>query len=180
MWRWWVSDSSTIKRAASDHFSSRFSKHNQTCPNFINDRFKRVSVQDASFLESPFTHEEIKEAVWACDGSKAPGPDDMNFTFIKKYWHLIKSDFFDFASYFWKNGTLSKGCNASFIALIPKKLDPLELGDFRPISLLGCQYKVIAKLLAGRLWKVIEKVISGNQTAFIKGRQIMDGCLLAN
>ncbi|GJR05936.1 retrovirus-related pol polyprotein from transposon TNT 1-94 [Tanacetum coccineum] len=52
--------------------------------------------------------------------------------------------------------------------------------DYRPISLISCVYKVISKLLASRLAKVIGSVISPNQSTFIKGRQILDDCLIAN
>ncbi|RVW15738.1 putative ribonuclease H protein [Vitis vinifera] len=55
-----------------------------------------------------------------------------------------------------------------------------DLGDYRPISLLGGLYKLLAKVLANRLKKVIGKVISPDQNAFIKGRQILDGSLIAN
>lgn len=53
-----------------------------------------------------------------------------------------------------------KGCNPSFIALIPKVNDPRMVSDFRPISLIGCQYKIIGKPLANRLSLVIGRYIS--------------------
>ncbi|GJV50927.1 RNA-directed DNA polymerase, eukaryota, reverse transcriptase zinc-binding domain protein [Tanacetum coccineum] len=56
----------------------------------------------------------------------------------------------------------------------------MEISDFQPISLIGCTYKIIAKLLVSRLAKVIHKIGSPNQTAFIKGRQILDDVLVAN
>ena len=55
-----------------------------------------------------------------------------------------------------------------------------DLGDYRPISLIGGLYKLLAKVMTNRLKKVIEKVISPDQNAFIKGRQILDGSLIAN
>ncbi|GKA47535.1 TRAF-type zinc finger domain-containing protein 1-like protein [Tanacetum coccineum] len=58
--------------------------------------------------------------------------------------------------------------------------DPIELADFRPISLIRCVYKALSKVLSTRLASVIHKVVRHNQTAFISGRQILDGALLAN
>jgi hypothetical protein len=54
------------------------------------------------------------------------------------------------------------------------------LGDFRPISLLGCWYKLIAKVLGGRLAKAMHLLIASNQSAFIKGRSLVDSVLVVN
>ncbi|GKA37270.1 RNA-directed DNA polymerase, eukaryota [Tanacetum coccineum] len=75
---------------------------------------------------------------------------------------------------------IPRDCNSSFITLVPKVDDPITIGDFRPISLTGCQYKIIAKVLANRLATVIPLVIGEVQMAFLKGRQITDGPLLVN
>jgi len=58
---------------------------------------------------------------------------------------------------FHRNRKLTKGINSTFIALIPKVNSPQRLNDFRPISLVGCMYKVLAKVLANRLHNVIGK-----------------------
>lgn len=60
--------------------------------------------------------------------------------------------------------------NATFIALIPKVESPQSLNDFRPISLVGCMYKVLAKILANRLRAVIGSVVSDAQSTFVKGK----------
>ncbi|XP_039685099.1 uncharacterized protein [Medicago truncatula] len=65
-------------------------------------------------------------------------------------------------------------------ALIPKVSSPQQLTDYQPISLVGCLYKVLAKVLANRLCIVIGSVVSANQSAFVKGKQILDGILIAN
>lgn len=55
-----------------------------------------------------------------------------------------------------------------------------ELKDYRPISLTGCVYRIIAKLLAERLKKVVSKLVNKNQMAFVSERQIMDAALIAS
>jgi hypothetical protein len=67
-----------------------------------------------------------------------------------------------------------------FVTLIPKVNSPFSLGDFRPISLLGILYKLIAKVLASRLAKVMNTLIAPTQSTFIKGRNLVDGVLVMN
>jgi hypothetical protein len=77
-------------------------------------------------------------------------------------------------------GTLPKCLLSYFVALIPKVPLPFNLGDFRPISFLSCLYKIIAKVLTNRLAKVMSPLIAHTQSAFIKGRNLVDGVLVVN
>ncbi|GJU24193.1 RNA-directed DNA polymerase, eukaryota, reverse transcriptase zinc-binding domain protein [Tanacetum coccineum] len=92
----------------------------------------------------------------------------------------FRSHFLTFVQDFFCTPVILKGCNSSFIALIPKVSNATLVTDFRPISLIGCQYKIIGKILANRLSKVIGSCISSEQSAFIKGRNILDGPLVLN
>ena len=91
----------------------------------------------------------------------------------------MKEDVIRFVNEFHTNDKLSKGINSTFIALIPKVDSPQTLNEFRPISLVGSLYKIMAKLLANRSRQVIGSVISDAQSAFVKNRQILDGILIA-
>ena len=70
--------------------------------------------------------------------------------------------------------------NATFIALIPKKAAAVDVKDFRPISLVGGIYKILAKVLAIRLHMVLGEIISTPQIAFVLNKQILDSVLIAN
>jgi len=114
-------------------------------------------------LVGEFSEEEVKAAIWGCDSSKSPGSDGFNFEFIKSCWDILKEDVVlavkDFAGY----GSWPRGSNASFLCLIPKVENPQQLGEFRPISLVGCLYKIISNALSLRLKKVIGKIIHDRQ-----------------
>ncbi|MCI52282.1 cysteine-rich receptor-like protein kinase, partial [Trifolium medium] len=96
-------------------------------------------------------------------------PDGINFVFIKDFWTELKADIMRFITEFHHNGKLSKGINSTFIAIIPKIDSPQRLNDFRPISLVGSLYKILAKVLANRLRLVMSSVISESQTTFCDG-----------
>ena len=63
-----------------------------------------------------------------------------------------------------------RSLNVSFLALIPKKLDAMEVKDFHPISLVGGMYKIISKVLASRLRRVAHSLISNSWNTFVKGK----------
>lgn len=75
---------------------------------------------------------------------------------------------------------MNKSVNATYIALIPKKASPQQVSDYGLINLTTSLYKILAKVLAERLKKVLPDTIAINQTAFVYGHQIVDPILIAN
>lgn len=169
-----------IMLEASNYFATKFHENNAIRPTFINHNFKVLHVVDRDWLDSPFELREVKNAIWDCDGEKAPGPDGFNFKFIKKFWSLMQDGIMCFVKHLESYGCLSRRSNPSFISLLPNVKDPLTLAEFRPISLIGCVYKNIVKVLASRIKKVIGAVIDETQTAFVHGRNILDAPMIIN
>jgi hypothetical protein len=138
-----------------------------------------IDMEESRWLEREF-EEEVLKVVKNMKGYKAPGPDGFSMDFIKACWGVIKEDFMAVFREFHSKARLQDSLNASFIALIPKKMGAVDLKDFRPISLVGVVYKIIAKVLAERLKTVLAKIISKSQNTFVKGRQILDSVLIGN
>lgn len=169
-----------LRREIRGYFENHFLNGDWERPQFGNIHIPSLGLAESEYLTNSFSEEEIKDAVWNCDSYKSPGPDGVNFAFIKQFWDEVKSDFIGFMQEFHVNGKLVRGSNSSFIVLIPKKDNPQKVSDFRPISLIGCMYKVLSKVLANRLRRVMHLLISDCQSAFIKGRQILDSIMIAN
>nr|KAJ0218832.1 hypothetical protein LSAT_V11C300154990 [Lactuca sativa] len=176
----WTSNPETIKKEAFEFFSKKFTEQISNIPQFHSQKFKKLSPIQTQSLEDPITVEEIKSAVWLCGNDRAPGPDGFTFAFIKKHWDTMEGDIYLAIKDFESTGVIDRGCNSSFIILVPKTSDPISLDEYRPISLIGCLYKIIAKVLAERLKRYIPQVVSHTQTTFIKDRNILDGPLIIN
>ncbi|GKC39178.1 RNA-directed DNA polymerase, eukaryota [Tanacetum coccineum] len=156
------------------------------CMNFL---FESKAAETRDFMQKA----KIKWAVEGDENSKffhgMVNPKRANLAvkgiMIDGVWvddprKVVGSDFCMVVEWFFDNASFPIGCNSSFIALIPKSLDPKVVGDFRPISLIGCIYKVITKILQSRLSLYISDLISDVQTAFLPNRQILDGPFIIN
>ncbi|GJZ50067.1 hypothetical protein Tco_0604257 [Tanacetum coccineum] len=143
----WISEPLLVSSHIFEFHKNKFEKSSSVRPKLSSNLFKTLSSFETSLLDAQFTNKEIKDAVWSCGGEKASGPDGFTFKFIKRFWDTMGNDFIEMVKRFEVDGTIPKGCNSSFIALVPKIKDPIHIKDYRPISLIGCQYKVVAKVL---------------------------------
>ncbi|GJR40314.1 RNA-directed DNA polymerase, eukaryota [Tanacetum coccineum] len=128
--------------------------------NLDSHMFQKISIDQNADLESDVSLEEIKKAVWECGTNKSSGPDGFSFEFIQKYWNIIQHDVINVVKEFFSSSKFPLGSNSSFITLIPKSLDAKMVKDFRPISLIGSFYKIVAKILSNRLCIVMPDLIS--------------------
>ncbi|GKV16208.1 hypothetical protein SLEP1_g26884 [Rubroshorea leprosula] len=169
-----------LKEEVAKYFQELCTEDKWQRPKLDGINFKQLSHTDNELLMAKFSKEEVKNTVWDCEPTKSPRPDGFNFKFIKTMWEDIKHDIIGFAQEFHEHGKLVRGSNASFIVLIPKVGNPQRIEEYRPILLIGVMYKILAKLLANHLRKVLDKIIGEQQMAFIKGRQLLDGMVIAN
>ena len=132
------------------------------------------------WLERKFEREEILQVVRDMEGDKASGPDGFTMAFYHHCWRVVEKDVLAIFEEFFQHCKFEKSFNATFIALIPKKIDASNVRDFRPISLVGSVYKILAQVLANRLRVVLNQLIFETHNSFVGGRQILDLVLIAN
>ncbi|KAJ0628910.1 putative RNA-directed DNA polymerase [Helianthus annuus] len=169
-----------VKAGIMKAFMKVFEEPVRSRPSMDRRDFKKLTEIQRGQLIEAFSRKEVKDAIWACGGDKAPGPDGITFKLIKNFWLMFEDPIMKMMMQFHSHPNIPVGCNASFIALIPKVRDPSLIKHFRPISLIGIMYKIVAKVLARRVIPVIPDIVSNTQTRFIKGRFILEGPLIVN
>ena len=132
--------------------------------------FACIEEEERQFLEKKFTKEEVIQVLREMEGDKAPGPDGFTMAFFQKCWSVVEKDVMDVFDYFHRHSMFERYTNASFLTLIPKKCNAVNIKDFRPISLVGSVYKLLSKVLANRLRVVLDNLISKTQNSFVRGR----------
>lgn len=149
-----------IKEEIANYFETLYSSGKFLRPQLEGVAFPIISNESRIWLERDFEEDENFSAMTDCGGDKASGPDGFNFSFMQAAWAFIKKDFYEMLSKFHLRGRLNKEVNATFFTLIPKAPNPVDVKDFRPISLVGCVYKLLSKILANRMRKVLPSLIS--------------------
>nr|GEX91982.1 RNA-directed DNA polymerase, eukaryota [Tanacetum cinerariifolium] len=158
----------------------RFEKPNLSGIQFDREFLNKICFEQAVDLEREVSKEEVKRAVWDCGIDKAPGPDGFTFRFYRHFWNLIECDVIKAVKWFFLHERILSGGNSSFITLIPKVSNANVVKDFRPISLIGSVYKIVAKILANHLVLVLGNLVSDTQSTFLKERQFLDGPFILN
>ncbi|XP_028052094.1 uncharacterized protein LOC114256638 [Camellia sinensis] len=152
-----------VKFEVHQHFKKQFAEDWVTRP-VLEGVYKTIGLDYVSqHLISKFSEAEVLAAIKDCNSNKAPGPDGFNLLCYQKFWKVMKPKIMQFFADFHSNSKLTYGINSTFISLIPKVDNPTSLSEFRPISL-----------------PILSSIIGETQTAFIGGRNILDGVFIAN
>jgi hypothetical protein len=169
-----------VKQQIVQFYSSLYQENEPWRPVVDGLAFDSIGTDARVHLERPFELEEVLQVLKDVQGDKAPGLDGFTMAFFQKCWSVLEKDVMDFFGEVHAYCKFEKSLNTTFISLIPKKVDATNIRDFRPISLIGSIYKLLAKVLANRLKLVLDSVISESQNSFVGGCQILDSVLIAN
>lgn len=139
----------------------------------------KISNSDALICDSPITSQEVADAINHLKCNKSPGSDGITAEFYKHFSDPLTPFLFEVYKESLTNMSLPPSMTQGVISLIPKPhKDMLQIDNWRPISLLNNDYKILASLLAVRFKKVLNKIIDENQSGFMKNRCISNNIRL--
>ena len=130
--------------------------------------------------EGPISPDEARKALEGAAIGKSPSSDGLPAEFFSTFWHILGEDLVEVWNDSFASGRLPPSQRRALITLTFKKGDRLDHKNFRPISLLNTNYKILACVLAGRLLGVLQSIIYRDQSCGIQGRFIGENLVLLN
>ena len=164
------------KRFYQELYTSQIKKADNTrAPeSFLNNlNIPSFTEQQMLSCEGKITSKECEKALETFQLNKAPGNDGIPIEFYKTFWSLISEPFIRCANECFEKGEMSSSQKQAVITLIEKKgKDRSFLENWRPISLVNVDTKIMSKVLATRIKNVLPDIIHHNQSGFVKDRYI--------
>ena len=171
----WQTDMGKVTAIAEGYYVDLFKAQNHTNMERVLDAVDRVVTDEmVQSLTQPYSKEDVRRALFSMHPSKSPRLDGMSPFFFQNFWHIVGSDVTLAVLSVLHFGIYLKKMNYAYIVLIPKKNDPKNITDFRPISLVNVVSRIISKVLANRVESILPNIISDAQSAFIHDRLIID------
>ena len=172
-----MTESTDILNEQVNFYSSLYSsKINATSKmrNYIDStRLSNTLLQtDKQLCDQNITIDECRNALFSMKLNKSPGSDGLSVEFYQTFWDQLGDSFMNALNESILKGQLTNTQGDGILSLIFKSGDETSLSNWRPITLLNVDYKIIARVLAQRLQKVIAKIVSSDQNGYIKNRFI--------
>ena len=167
-----------IRSKYKDRYNSSKQSYQQVS-NLMDEYVKNLNLpsldaEERLLCDRPVTELEVAEALKSMNVGSAPGSDGIPTEFYIKFWDQLKEPLINCFNYSFRLDLLSSSERLGVISLFHKgkDLDRENLDNWRPISLMNTDYKLLAKVFSIRLNRVIQKLIGKQQFGFLKGRQI--------
>jgi len=174
-----VTSEQGLQEVARNYFVNIFQQQDSDFSSVIDIINLSISINDNDMLTEPFTRAEFRDAIFFMHPDKCSGPDGYSPGFYQHFWNLCSDNIFKECCGWLDTGQFLPDLNITNIALIHKGSTHVSMKYWRPIALCNVLYKIISKVLANMLKKVLSQCISDNQLAFVPGRSILDNAMVA-
>lgn len=172
-----LQESGEIRSCAVAFYKELFKEEFQERPEVAQSFYEglpKVPMEANAELDAQISADELAAALQSLDSGKAPGIDGLPADFYKAFWPVIGQDLLLVLRDSFNKGCLPLSCRRAVLTLLPKKGDLQQMKNWRPVALLCTDYKILSKVLATRLRKVMEHIIHVDQTYCVPGRLISD------
>lgn len=171
-----TSDPSEMREMAVNFYADLygFTDCDSTSTEEVLEGLPTIELDDKRSLDLPLSLQELTEAVQQLSKRRAPGMDGLSAEFYQHFWHVFSRDYCEMLEECFRGGELPVSCRRAVLSLLPKKGDLGLLENWRPISLMCIDYKILSKCLANRLKGVLDSIIQKEQSYCVPGRTIMD------
>ena len=120
----------------------------------------KLNDEERQSIEGSITEYECACALKCMNNNKSPGSDGITTEFYKIFWNDLKSFYIKSLNYSFENGSLTTLQKQGIISLLPKKDKYLcSLNNWRPLTLLNTDYKIVTKAIANRIKKFLPNII---------------------
>ncbi|KAK9543285.1 hypothetical protein VZT92_001076 [Zoarces viviparus] len=170
-----VSEGAEMVQAATDYYRTMFREKDIEVGGgevFLDFLTQRVPKDIVQALEAPLTLIEIEWALQRMKRRKVPGIDGLPAEFYLKFWDILGPVVLEVLSAILRTGTMGGSAATGVISLLYKKGDRADLGNWRPLTMLCVDYKLLAKVLADRLGLALPHVVHVDQTCGVAGRSV--------
>ena len=168
-----VQGSDKVLEVQKDFYKNLYTKDPLIGFNMINNTEKKLDSTLLTLMESELTLEELTQAIKEMPRKKCPGYDGLMAGVYKMFWNKLKQLLLNCYLYAKRNSCLHPTARIGILSLIPKK-DKCrkKVANWRPISLLNTNFKILSKAIANRLKLTFTDLIDEDQTGFIRGKLI--------
>ena len=176
----WQEDDHTTENIILDYFETIFRSNWPTDTSVLVDAVQPMVTDEMNtFLTRAFTTEEVHKALKQMHPKKSPGPDGMPPLFYQHFWSLTSECVTKTVLDFLNLGIIPPNFNETYIVLIPKTKNPINMTQYRPISLCKVISRLTSKVIANRLKRFLSHIVSENQSAFMSDYLITDNIIVA-
>lgn len=178
-----LTEPAQIRSCATRFYSELYKSELMRCDAFVNDNtffngLSKVDKDSCLEMDKVLTHLELEQALFSMKKGVSPGIDGLPVSFYKVFWSIMGKDLLEVLRESLEKGLLPLSCRRAIITLLPKKGNLQDISNWRPVSLLCTEYKILSKALAMRLKKVMAQVVHSDQSYCIPNRSIFDNITL--
>ena len=139
---------------------------------------KQLNFEQKRELDQNITKEDLHNSLRETENTKSPGKDGLPYEFYKTFWNTIGNDFYELTNAIFDSGRLTESQKVALISLLAKDGDKKDLDNWRPLSLLCTDYKIIAKTIATKIKATLPSLINEDQSCSVPGRSIHNNLML--